>query len=167
MKRVAVAALLCFFLLPSSLSAHVVIDSCIGGVSLWDSSTQVLRQWGNPTRKVKRPPDVWWHYRKGSVLLTPWGRSSHDWIVLAVTTTDPKQRTRAGIGVGSWLSEVRAAYGPWCFGRQGSCDIGSGQGRDTYLRFKRGRVVEVSVSLDSSYDDGARRAPDPRCRSAG
>jgi hypothetical protein len=151
---------------PSATSAHIVLDSCIGGIGLWDSGTQVLRQWGTPIKMTKRAPDVWWHYRKGSVLLTPWGRgtSPDNLIVLAVSTTDPRQRTPAGIGVGSWLSEVRTAYGPWCT-RQGSCDIGKRENRSTSLLFKKGRVVEVSISLYSDFDDGARKPPDPRCRS--
>jgi hypothetical protein len=45
-------------------------------------------------------------------------------IVLGISTTDRKQRMRSGREVGSWLSEVRAAYPGVKCARQGSCEVG-------------------------------------------
>jgi hypothetical protein len=151
--------------LASSTSARVVVDACIGGIGLWDNSTRVLREWGEPVRKERVAPDTWWRYRNGSVLLTRWGRepAPNRIIVLAVTTTDPREKTPAGIGPGSKLAEVRAAYPRAACRARGPCDIGKRRGRFTTLQLRRGRVTKVTISLESSFDDGRLQAPDRRC----
>jgi hypothetical protein len=154
----------------ASSAARIVPAACIGGIGLWDSSSQVLRQWGKPIRKVSSPPDVTWYYKSGSVLLTRWGYppAPNRVIVLGISTTDRKQRMGSGLGVGSSMSEVRAAYPGVKCARQGACEVGfNGRsiGRaNTYVILKNSRVTEVSISLDSSFDDGPLQAPDPRCR---
>jgi hypothetical protein len=169
MKRLVLLLLLVALVGSSSSAARIVPGACIGGIGLWDSSSQVVRQWGKPIRKVSNPPDVTWYYKSGSVLLTRWGYppAPNKVIVLAVTTTDRKQRMRSGLGVGSSLSEVRSAYPGVKCPRQGLCELGySGRpfGRAyPYVTLKNSRVTEVSVSLESSYDDGPLQAPDPRC----
>ena len=166
MKRALITICLLALIVPSEIPARIVPDACIGRIGLWDSGAEVLRQLGKPIRKERRPPDTWWHYRTGSVLLTPWSTKSRtDLIVLAVSTRDRDERMPSGIGVGSSISEVRAAGFKWC-DRSGSCDVGQRDNRSTTLRLRNGRVVEVSISLYSDYDDGSRRPPDRRCRSS-
>ena len=164
MRRVALAALAAFLVLTPSSLARVVPDACIGGIGLWDNAVTVLEQRGKPIRKRAVRPDVWWVYRDGSVLLTPWraSRKPRDMIVLVVRTKDRGERLPTGIGVGSWFSQVRARY-PQC-PRQGICDVGRSIDRETILELDRSRVTRISVGLDSSFDDGPRQRPDPRCR---
>ena len=137
---------------------------CIGGIGLWDNSVTVLEQRGKPIGTRNARPDVWWVYRRGSVLLTPWRGSlaPRNTIVLVIRTKDPSERLPSGIGVGSWFSEVRARY-PQCR-RHGACDIGRSIDRETTLELDRSRVWRVSVALDSSFDDGPRQRLDLRCR---
>jgi hypothetical protein len=158
------AALAAFLVLTHSSAARVVPDACIGGIGLWDNSVTVLEERGPPIRKRHVRPDVWWVYRQGSVLLTPWraSRDPRDLIVLVIRTRDRSERLPTGIGVGSWFSEVRARY-PQC-PRHGSCDVGGSIDRETVLELDRSRVSRVSVGLDSGFDDGPRQPPDPRCR---
>jgi hypothetical protein len=140
-----------------------VLNACIGGIGLWDSSSQVVRSWGKPIRKTTEAPDVRWHYRRGSVLLTRWGYqpAPNKVIVLAITTTDPRERTAAGIHVGSSSAALHAKYG--CPVRQGTCMTGDVGGWTEFTTRNR-RVTRIVVTLDSSYDDFNLQQPDPRCR---
>ena len=90
----ALAALAAFLVLTPSSVARVVPDACIGGIGLWDNSVTVLEQRGKPIRKRTIRPDVWWDYRQGSVLLTPWrgSRAPRNMIVLVIRTKDPSER---------------------------------------------------------------------------
>ena len=159
-----VAAVLVF---PSAMSASVVIDGCIGRIGLWDHPTTVLREWGRPIRTTKLASDpsfTVWHYKKGLVLLAPWRKNRM--IVGAIETTDPQERTPAGIGVGSSHTEVVAAYGRrMCLPNFRWCRLdGDANYRWTKIRLKRGRVATVRISLYSNYVDVGPQVPDPRCR---
>jgi hypothetical protein len=164
-RRVALAALTTFLVLTPSSVAKVVPDACIAGIGLWDNSATVLRQWGKPVSKLRDGPDVWWDYKHESVLLTPWhgSRKPKDMIVLVIRTTDPRERLPSGIGFGTPAGVARARY-PQCLPQQPTCDIGKAIDRFTTLWFSNSRVSRVSVSLESSFDDGPRKRPDPRCR---
>jgi len=101
----------------------------------------------------------------------PWhnSRGLKNVTVVALITTDPRERLPSGIGVGSWRRQVRDVY-PDC-PREGSCDV-SERGLAfswlgfTTLFFKNGRVSEISIGLESSYYAGPRHAPDPHCRNS-
>jgi hypothetical protein len=155
-------------LLPAPLGASVIPGACIDGVGLWDSSTRVLREWGKPTRTKKTGPDILWVYPHGTVLLTRWGYepSPNRLIVLVVSSTDPRQRTPAGIGVGSTKKALFAAMPNLRCIRAYCGRYDNRTGHSTDFLLKNGRVVEISVSLDSGYDDGPLQAPDRRCRTS-
>lgn len=168
MKRLIVAPLIVAAVLvfPSAMSASIVIDGCIGRIGLWDHPTTVLREWGRPIRTTQLAADpsfTVWHYKQGLVQLAPWKNRK---IVGAIETTDPQERTPAGIGVGSSHSEVAASYRRricrqdfhWC-----RID-GDANARWTKLHFKRGRVAKVRIGLYSNYVDMGPEAHDPRCR---
>src|SRR5262245_47851313 len=127
MRRALPLVLCACLVFPASMAGRVVPDACIAGIGLWDSPAQVVRTWGKPIRKSNDPPGTWWHYRRGSVLLDRWGKepTPNKLIVVAVTTTDPRERTSKGIGVGSSHRQVGTAYPKADCPRQGSCDIGN------------------------------------------
>ena len=148
MSRILVA-LACgatLMLLAAPAVARVIPNACIAGVGLWDSKERVAREWGLPSRRTPSGPDVIWHYPNRRVLLYRWRRppAPTRWIVLVVTTTDPRDRLDAGIGVGSWRSEVRAVAEDGCPPRAEFCDVASstGQSRATSVRFRDNRVTE-------------------------
>lgn len=153
-----------FFFFPSSIGARIVPDACIGGIGLYDTSTRVLAEWGKPDQKTRTGPEVRWHYKSGSVLLTfdHAAATTSKAIVAGIGTTDPSQRTPSGIGPGSTLRKVKAVY-PWC-SRDG-CEISGRGSRTTSVTIKNGRVTEVSIGLYTDYDH-ARLHLDPRCRSS-
>jgi hypothetical protein len=154
-----------------SAGAHIVPGACIGGIGIWDSSTEVRRQWGPPIHRTWPQAGVRWHYRLSWVYMTRWGYEPDPTkvIVLGIKTTDPRERTRSGVGVGSSVSEVLAGVGLLC-PRNGQCDLPAGGSvripdyRLTTFTFRNGRVVSVAVWINSSYDDGGLQQPDPRCR---
>jgi hypothetical protein len=106
-----------------------------------------------------------WHYKGRSVLLIRWyKRRPNVWHALVIVTTDPSQRTPAGIGPGSSHAEVRRAYPREGCPRSGSCEIGKLNYRTTTLHLKAGRVVDVRIEEDSGYDDsGLPGGPERRC----
>ena len=163
--RLFLTAAVCSFLFfPSSIGARIVPNACIGGIGLYDTSTRVLAEWGKPLRRTRTGPEVRWHYKNGSVVLTfdHAAATTSRAVVVAIATTDPSQRTSAGIGPGSTLRQVKAVY-PWC--STTGCDISGRDDRSTDLTIKRRRVSEVSVSLYTDYDH-VRLPVDPRCRSS-
>jgi hypothetical protein len=142
----------------------IVPDVCIGGIGIYDTSTRVLAQWGKPVRTTRTIGlDVRWHYKSGTVLLTSdhTAATATTLIVLGLTTRDPRERTRAGIGTGSTLRQIKAAY-PQALCGPGWCGIETHVNRETTLTLRRGRVVEVSVGLIST-DYNREGRPDPRC----
>ena len=95
---------------PGLALGRVIPNRCVGGIGLWDSRERVAREWGLPIRVTRSEPDVVWGYPNAKVLLARWNSepTRNRWIVLGITTTDPRERV-FGIGVGSWRSEVHAA----------------------------------------------------------
>lgn len=168
---VRVLVLLVILGVPGSAIGSVVPNACIAGVGLWDSRERVAREWGLPTSISQDGPDTLWHYPKASVLLYRWykpwqtPRKPIRWIVLVITTTDPHERFK-GIGVGSWRSEVRAASDRGCGDKANYCTLASDrtESHSTDVSFKGNRVVELSVSLSSDFDDGVIQYADKRCR---
>jgi len=158
---------------PGSAIGSVVPNACIAGIGLWDSREQVAREWGPPTSKVKDWQQRWWEYPKGTVYFV---LLRNRWIAVEIRTTDRRERLSGvarlnGLGVGSWRNEVHAATGGQCRGGSKFCQIASstrGGTRTTTVHFDgpRGkRVIELSISDDSWWEDGAT-PPDTRCRSS-
>jgi len=151
---------------PSAMPASIVIDGCIGRIGLWDGPSTALREWGKPIRTTKLASDpsfTVWHYKKGSVQFAPW--RANRVVVGAIETTDPQQRTPAGIGVGSSQSELVAAHGRrTCRPNFHWCRIDSDANhRWTRVHLKNGRVDKVRMGLYSNYVDVGPEAPDSRC----
>ena len=164
------ASVLALFLVPAAAFGRVIPNACIAGIGLWDSKERVAREWGLPVRMRAVGPDVVWDYPKGSVFLYRWHRAPtpNRWIVLGITTTDPRERLH-GIGVGSWRSEVHAASVYGCPARAEFCTLvaSRGESRTTDVRLKGNRVVSLSVSLSSDFDDGGQlQYADRRCRNS-
>ena len=161
-----------FFLLvvPSS-SANVILHSCVGGVALWNTRDEVLREKGPPLRKVRRNSyDIFWHYRTMTVFFSAYDYSTKPpsgFVVISVASTNRNERTSLGIGVGSSESAAKRAYPNLrcaSFDRTRRCEI---RGRDrsysTSFEITKQRVSEIAVEIDSGFDDGPRQKPDPRC----
>ena len=75
--------------------------------------------------------------------------------------------TSAGLGVGTSAAKLdRVLPGNHCKVKNGSCGVGTlcGVRRSTDFQIRNGRVSEVSISIESSYDDGSLQAPNPVCR---
>lgn len=121
----------------------------LAGVHLLMSEPGVRHVLGTP-RSVKTIPDE----IQGSVRRMDYGKTkvylsaTADGTVFSVTTTDRRQKTSAGIGVGSSRSAVaRKVRGVHCTAR--ACVVGkerAGQ-RVTAFTLRDGRVVRVTLGF--------------------
>ena len=125
----------------------------IAGVRLVMSPKQVWAVRGRPDRVINRRewrvgylPLVYVYRRPrlriqfllGGTRLTVW----------SITTTDPGQRTRTGVGVGDREARVRT-YAPYCRSerRRRFCSTtNEGGAGGTFFEVRRGRAVSVTVA---------------------
>ena len=100
-----------FAMAPALASAAIVAGRGIAGVKLGDTSARVVAVLGKPTSVQKHP---------GGEENWLWSTGPIDWVTIrakgaqkrveGIETSDPRQRTSRGIGVGSLLPALRRAY---------------------------------------------------------
>jgi hypothetical protein len=98
----------------TSAEAQIELKTGIAGVNVGMSPDQVVNQVGKPKETVKKPQsgNVNWLYgKKGKKLRVTMSGDT----VFAVSTAKPKQRTSAGVGVGSTKKQVlKLVPGAYC-----------------------------------------------------
>jgi hypothetical protein len=135
----------CLLLLPASIAAaRIVPQKGIMGIKLNMTGTRVIHKKGKPDSERVVQNEILGRqrllrYDKTRVGLNGPKRSDK---VIAVTTKDPKQRTRSGVGVGSTEAEVKnGVQGIRCRTEAGSRHCFKG-------KFRPGeRVTDFSISL--------------------
>ena len=129
--------------------AEIVSQKSIAGVALGASEIEVREAVGNPDRMVdgenSAGPYTEFRYAKMSVFF-----QDDVGDATAVRTTDPKEKTAKGIGVGSSASAVKKKVGgAKCKlrGRKGTCTVGRNRrGRPrTIFTVRRGKVTAVEL----------------------
>ena len=136
--------------------AAIVVQRSIAGAALDMSRAQIKKQLGEPTARRRAEDLSVWTFRGQMTVVFTDGRKG----ATSVSTTNPKQRTGAGLGVGATRKEVRrglrgeSCSGPSCF--LGTFANGS---RNTIFSFgPDGRVtrVEVRRQIIDPYDQSPR-----------
>lgn len=152
MRRLAAAvcAALAAGIVPAAVAhAEIVSQKSIAGVELGASQIEVREAVGNPDRLVDGEnsfgPYTELRYPKMSVFFQDDADAT-----VAVRTTDPKEKTAKGVGVGSSASAVKKKVrGAKCKlrGRRGTCTVGrSRRGRPrTIFTVRRGKVTAVEL----------------------
>jgi hypothetical protein len=146
---IAVTALVAGAALPSVAAASLRMNRAVARVSLGNRERAVRARLGTPTTVASdgRVRTLVWADRKLAVTFV--GR-----VAAIITTRNPRERTRAGIGVGSSVRAVRARVPGARCGRNGSfrfCRTGSvkpGRRSTTFL-LRSGRVAAVTVARAS------------------
>jgi len=126
----AVAGLL--FAAAPAAQARIRVNKSIGGVQIGMSSQRVFAILGKPARRFKSEEGlttlVYRHHRIRVLLVEEQGGFFD---VFSVQTTSPKEKTRAGIGVGSLESTLRhRLHGEHCqnYSMGRACVQGGGNG---------------------------------------
>lgn len=171
MLRLSIVTLALFLLVVPSSAAKLIPDACVGGVALWNTRADVLSEKGPPLRKVRRNSyDILWHYRAMTVFFSAYDYNTKPpsgFVVVSVTSTDRNERTSRGIGVGSSERAAKRAYPNLSCGTSNGtrrCELpGWVVGHYTEFKVTKSRVSEISIFMDSGFDDGGRQKPDPRC----
>ena len=147
-----------FFLLPSaSLAAGIIPGACIGGIGLWDSSAQVLRNGASryPNEEASRTGHRM-GLRKGLRDAHPLGlRALAEQADRAQYLIEKSGLSDGGRGGGSDPQRRRfmpPSPGLRCDAR--GCDVERRWGRSTNFWLKNGRVTEIAVSLDRATTTG-------------
>ena len=156
LSRIAVLATVLTFLFAAVASARIVVNRGMFGVKLGDTMKQVRHTLGNPVDVFGRGSDrTFWDYPGRR--LTVAFRGKHSPRLLFLDTTNPKQRTGKGLGVGSSEQAVKRAFpGVQC---SPSAPVGPGTdcfvfrdtprtvtGTDFHIG-TNGRVDDVSIDL--------------------
>ena len=134
----------CLLLLSAIAAARIVPQKGIMGIKLNMTGTRVIHKKGKPDSERVVQNEILGRqrilrYDKTRVGLNGPKRSNK---VIAVSTKDPKQRTRSGVGVGSTEAEVKS-------GVQGiRCRTEAGSRHCFKGKFQPGeRVTDFSISL--------------------
>ncbi len=152
MKRLGgvAAAALCALALAESASPAIVIGRGIAGVALGMSQASVRARLGRPVRVVhaKNEFGSYTELRYRGYVVDFQGNA----IVTAVVTTMAREKTPAGVGVGSSWSQVRAKVpGVRCQGvaALGDCHVGDFLPGKTVTDFfvRQGKVSRVVVGI--------------------
>jgi hypothetical protein len=149
-KRVGLLAVVTALALPAAAMARIVVNRGMFGVSLGETKTQVRHQLGAPSHVYGQSPGVVWFYERRNLHLGWLLKNQHLTMLL---TTNPKQRTRAGVGVGSSKRDVkRLVQGVRCattepFTPGADCTVTSlATGRTTFFSITNGKVDSVMMT---------------------
>lgn len=145
--RISIALAICLVMLaPSGASALVRINKGMFGVSLGQSQKQVKRKLGRPNdaERDRRFREIDWFYDRRDLMVSFKERTRR---VVSLVTTNPRERTASGVGVGSTEEEVVAGVPRVsCSTRRGRrfCAV-FGAAAATFFGIEAGRVEVVTI----------------------
>jgi hypothetical protein len=146
---ITAAAVLALAAAPAA-QARIRVNKSIAGVQLGMSSQRVFAILGKPARRFKSEEGITtleYRYHKIRVLLVEEQNNFFD--VFSVQTTSPKEKTRAGVGVGTSEATLRRRlHGEHCrnFSIGRACiQGGNGQGTATETDYEIGRNHRVKA----------------------
>ncbi|MDP8943997.1 MAG: hypothetical protein M3N16_07745 [Actinomycetota bacterium] len=133
-------------LAPSSASALVRVNKGMFGVSLGKTQKQVKRKLGRPNdvERNRRLREIDWFYDRRQLMVSFKARTRR---VVSLVTSNPRERTASGVGVGSTEQEVVAGVpGATCSTRENRrfCAV-FGATAATFFNLEAGRVETVVI----------------------
>src|SRR5512133_1371530 len=101
---VAIGAIVCVLGATATADARIVVGKSIAGVALGDSVATVKRKLGKPTTVMGANKIL--NYKREQLVI-----EFNKGVVTSMTTFNTRERTAKGVGPGSTLKAVKAAYG--------------------------------------------------------
>lgn len=151
MKRIVLIAAVIGLALPAIARATIVVNRGMFGVSIGATKTLVRHKLGNPSQVFGPAQRTIWLYARRNLFLEWLLKSQHLTMLL---TTNPKERTRAGVGVGSSKRDVkRLVPGVHCATTEplmagADCIVSSlASKRSTFFSITAGKVDSVMITM--------------------